>query len=112
MAVQWRRHAYDQRVHPARQGKIGSRGKAAIDRGADFVGGDVIDVAALSKQRIDFVLVNIEADDGVADLDETQHQWQTDIAQPEDADPGAPVVQFRNERCSQFCVLVQCRSPP
>ena len=59
---------------------------AALEHGAEALGGDVLDVGAALAQRGDLVLVDVDADDVEPGLGEADGQWQPDVAQSDDSD--------------------------
>ena len=52
----------------------------------DFFGRNVLDIGFAALQTLDLGLIDIKADDAVPHLAITQHQGQSDIAEPDDAD--------------------------
>jgi hypothetical protein len=86
--VQRGRHAQNQGVGFRRAGKIGGGFKAALQRGGNAVGTDMLDIALAGHQGVNLALVDVKAQNLVAYFGKTQHQRQADIAQTDNADNG------------------------
>src|ERR1051325_22979 len=86
---QRRRHAQDDRIDLGEPAEIVGCGKALLaPQPRDALGLDMTDIGTAGIQDIDLVAVDIEAERREAFLDRGPQQWQPDIAETDNSDPG------------------------
>jgi hypothetical protein len=103
VGVQRGRHADDQGVRLAGAGEVAGGLEAAFAGAGDVGGLDVVDIAFPAVQALDLGAVDVDAEHAEARLGIAQGQGQADIAEADDADHGAALVQPLGQLLLQIC---------
>ena len=111
-----RRYADQDRIGAGEFGEVGARQEAAPrDRLAKALGGKVMDIGAPLPERRDLAGIDVDTDHGEAVVEQSLHQRQADIAEPDDGDRGAAVAeaarQLFDRRACGGLIGVQIQRP-